>query len=667
MLRQLRSNTGRMIFGAAALFVIPSFVVFYGWNSPNKSTGSQVTTWASFDYNGKTHHIPSNLIVEGQNYLISRLALTASLQGQQLDRQTLDNLVRNQESFLGAIDWTIVQSKSEDMGVRVSPSHIVKEIAKQIPDPGQRLSQVDQIERKTGMRFDDWAVESSRQQTFALTQEALKAASRVTVNEAWIDHMTREERLVVDKVSFEASQFRNQVPTPTTETLQAYLASNGELFRIPPQATYRYISISKDELRGRMNVTDEETSSAYAARQGEFIAPRAVRASMIMVTPDDNLGTTASAEANRLAAEVLDRAKKGEDFSALHAQFSKPYPLPLREPEESTATLPGGSLGLVSETVARTEFGDEWTSAVFNATPGSVVGPLSAASGGRYLVKVEGFREQAIRPLAEVETSLRAQLAAQKAELEFNRRGQALQDAMSSVTSLDQLAAATGTSVTESGRVNRDAAFLPRIGMLGELGEVIRDLQKGSALEVLSDTRRHVVIQMLDEYPSRIPNLEEARGALTNAWTETEALSLAHNAAKSLEAGVKSGSDLARLATDKGTTVTRSEPFTRSQANDTLGITLENFDKVSVATTIGSILVLNYKNNPAGAADGVALLRIHSVEEPSRKDFLNQLPKIVDGLRNRRQLAYLNDFLAAKRKTISPTVKIETDLLRNNN
>jgi peptidyl-prolyl cis-trans isomerase D len=663
MLRLLRSKTGRIIFGSAALLIIPSFALFYGYSpATNASKFSPTAKLATLRIDGSDLTITNAELQAGQNYVMNRMAISEALQGNQPDRQALEAVASTPESFLGAVDRAIVLNHGKKMGLRVGSEQIVNELARQIPDPAQRFQQMQMLEKQTGMRFDDFIEQRRLSAEFQIAEETIKECTRVTINEAWIAHVADSENLTMEVVQLYAADFREKPDQPTTTVLANYLAANADRFRIPDQAVYRYIVVSKDDLRVRAEITDEETSAAYEQNKEQYLLPRAVQASAIYIPGTSSESTTVAAEAKRIAQDVADRARKGEDFSELFAQFSAPYALPEREPD-SPAVSGGGALGLISENVARTQFGDDWTSAVFSAEPGTVVGPINSGNG-QFIVKVDLIRNERYRTLDEVAAIIRTQLAAAKADQEFERLGKLLAEKVHAVTTLNQLAEVTGTTVTESGKTNKNSQYLPRLGMLGDFAEVIRDLDQNMGLELYSDDHRHLVIQLVEEFPSRVPELSEVWPAVFDAWLSQESLRLAHIAAERIRASAQSGADLAKLAIDNGTTVTKATDFTRKNSVEALGMSVDNFYKKSLGLKAGDFLVEEFKLNPVAPPAGVAVMRLVSTREPNRSEFLSKLPEITSELRSRKRSAFLNDYLAAERLGLSPTVTILANSLK---
>jgi hypothetical protein len=188
--------------------------------------------------------------------------------------------------------------------------------------------------------------------------------------------------------------------------------------------------------------------------------------------------------------------------------------------------------------------------------------------------------------------------------------------------------------------------------------DVVGDLEKGGQLELLSDARRHVVIQMVEEYPSRIPELPEVRAQVQAAYNDSESLKLARKAAEQARTELKAGKEIGTVAVALGTTVTRPEAFNRSNASESLGFYSDALNTHSRSVRKGEILVDEFRNNPAGQPAGVALVRVVELEQPNRAEFRLKLPELTQELRNRKRQAFLNDQLAMIRRDATSQVQL---------
>ena len=124
------------------------------------------------------------------------------------------------------------------------------------------------------------------------------------------------------------------------------------------------------ELRGREDLTDRELRERYDREKERFRLPeRAHLREIVIVRPAD----TAAVEAARQRATQLATEARGGDFAKVASVSS-----------DAGTKSKGGDLG----EVAKGELLPDLDHAVFNATAGSVIGPIETKSGW-HILKVE--------------------------------------------------------------------------------------------------------------------------------------------------------------------------------------------------------------------------------------------------------------------------------------
>jgi parvulin-like peptidyl-prolyl isomerase len=125
------------------------------------------------------------------------------------------------------------------------------------------------------------------------------------------------------------------------------------------------------ELRPREDLTDKELRERYEREKEHYRLPeRSKLREIVILRPD---GALAAEAAQKHAADIAQQARGGAEFAKLAQTYS-----------EAGSKDKGGDLG----EVARGELLPDLDKAVFNATAGSVIGPISTKSGW-HILKVE--------------------------------------------------------------------------------------------------------------------------------------------------------------------------------------------------------------------------------------------------------------------------------------
>jgi peptidyl-prolyl cis-trans isomerase SurA len=171
-------------------------------------------------------------------------------------------------------------------------------------------------------------------------------------------------------------RLKAQYGIESDEEFEASLQSSG-LTRADMEARLRDTLLTNKvfarELRSRAELTDRELKERYDREKEAYRLPeRAQLREIVVVVPEAPLASQLEALRSR-ATEAAERARKGESFAALVAEYSG-----------SPSIEREGDIG----TVSRGELMPELDAAVFNAQPGTVVGPVESRYGF-HIVRVE--------------------------------------------------------------------------------------------------------------------------------------------------------------------------------------------------------------------------------------------------------------------------------------
>jgi len=179
----------------------------------------------------------------------------------------------------------------------------------------------------------------------------------------------------------------------------------------------RLLEVMREE--AAIEVTDQEVVQAYQANQDQFKEPERLRASHILVPTEAK------------AKEALGRIKEGEEFALVAQSVSK----------DPTA-VQGGDIGYFSAGQLIPEF-----EAVCNKLqPGEVSSPLKTELGYHVIVLTER-RAARVKPLVEVQETIRTQIAQRKRQRVVEQSIQAMRSsAQISVEGEYELAVASDTS-----------------------------------------------------------------------------------------------------------------------------------------------------------------------------------------------------------------------------
>ncbi len=211
------------------------------------------------------------------------------------------------------------------------------------------------------------------------------AAKRVEARKAMVDELVSEllikdraDRLSItvsaDEVRDAVDRVKQQYGITTDKQFVELLQKSG-MSRGDMEARMRDQIVTNKvfghELRPREDLTDKELRERYEREKEHYRLPeRAKLREIVILRPEGALSAEA---AQRHATDVAQQARGGAEFAKLAQTYS-----------EAGSKDKGGDLG----EVARGELLPDLDKAVFNATSGSVIGPISTKSGW-HILKVE--------------------------------------------------------------------------------------------------------------------------------------------------------------------------------------------------------------------------------------------------------------------------------------
>jgi parvulin-like peptidyl-prolyl isomerase len=154
-------------------------------------------------------------------------------------------------------------------------------------------------------------------------------------------------------------------------------------------------------------ISDSEVRQFYAGHVSEFTKPEAARAAVIFFA----VPSTATAEER---AAITKRAEAA--LAEARAQAEKPGfgALAVKHSDDQATRYLGGDTGWLVKGQEDSRWEPEVMDAVFALAQPGDLSPIVSTASGVYLLKLTERRPAVVRPLAEVETSVRQRLTVEK-------------------------------------------------------------------------------------------------------------------------------------------------------------------------------------------------------------------------------------------------------------
>jgi peptidyl-prolyl cis-trans isomerase D len=477
------------------------------------------------------------------------------------ERQILDNLITQH----------VMIDEARRLGLDVTPAEVEQKI---LENPVFRENGVfiGRARYEAILSQNNFSVEDFES---AMTNEILRdklrsfvtASVNVTDKDVEEEYKRRNEKAKIDYFVIDAAKLDNKV-TVSEKDERDYYEKNKAKYTIPEKRKAKYVFFESLKLRAESKATDDELRQYYEQHKDEYTLPERVKAQHILFktqgkTPEE------IEKIKEKARGVLERAKKGEDFSGLAKQYS----------EDSTAAA-GGDLG----DFGRGQMVPEFEKAAFSMGVGAI-SDLVQTQFGIHIIKVNSKQERRERPLEEMKEAVRPIVETRKAEQRGSELAQQAAVDLVSNKDLDAVAKKYNAQVKETPLIEPGQA-IPDLGNAAELDRRMFTMNKGEIGTAVQVDRGYVVPQVVDIVAAHPASFEEARDKVAVDVKAEKTKELAAAKAKQAEEMFKSGKDLATTAKAVEAEIKTSDLLTRGSAIPEFG-SIGELDKEVFSLPIG--------------------------------------------------------------------------------
>jgi peptidyl-prolyl cis-trans isomerase D len=477
------------------------------------------------------------------------------------ERQILDNLITQH----------VMIDEARRLGLDVTPAEVEQKI---LENPVFRENGVfiGRARYEAILSQNNFSVEDFES---AMTNEILRdklrsfvtASVNVTDKDVEEEYKRRNEKAKIDYFVIDAAKLENKV-TVSEKDERDYYEKNKAKYTIPEKRKAKYVFFESLKLRAESKATDDELRQYYEQHKDEYTLPERVKAQHILFktqgkTPEE------IEKIKEKARGVLERAKKGEDFSGLAKQYS----------EDSTAAA-GGDLG----DFGRGQMVPEFEKAAFSMGVGAI-SDLVQTQFGIHIIKVNSKQERRERPFEEMKEAVRPIVETRKAEQRGSDLAQQAAVDLVSNKDLDAVAKKYSAQVKETPLIEPGQA-IPDLGNAAELDRRMFTMNKGEIGTAIQVDRGYVVPQVVDIVGAHPASFEEARDKVAVDVEAEKTKELATAKAKQAEEMFKSGKDLATTAKAVEAEIKTSDLLTRGSAIPEFG-SIGELDKEVFSLPIG--------------------------------------------------------------------------------
>jgi peptidyl-prolyl cis-trans isomerase D len=457
------------------------------------------------------------------------------------ERQILDNLVLRH----------VVTEEAKRLGLDVSPAEIEQKV---LENPVFRENGVfigraryEAILAQNNFSIEDFEASVANEILVDKLRSFVTASVNVSDKDVEDEYKKRNEKAKIDYFVIDAVKLESKVNLSEQDE-RDYYEKNKTKYTVPEKRKAKYVFLESLKLRSEVKVTDDELRQYYDQHKDEYTLPERVKAQHILFktqgkTPEE------IEKIKEKARGVLERAKKGEDFSGLAKQYS----------EDTTASA-GGDLG----DFGRGQMVPEFEKAAFGLGVGAI-SDLVQTQFGIHIIKVNGKQERRERPFEELKEAIRPIVETRKAEQRASELAQQVAVDLVSNKDLDAVAKKYNAQVKETPLIEPGQA-IPELGNAAELDRRMFIMNKGEIGTSVQVDRGYVVPQVVDIVAAHPASFEEAREKVAVDAKTEKAKDLATSKTKQVEDLLKGGKDLSAAAKAVESEIKNSELLTRGSS-----------------------------------------------------------------------------------------------------
>jgi peptidyl-prolyl cis-trans isomerase D len=451
------------------------------------------------------------------------------------------------------INEKLIDQNSEALAIRVSDLRL-KETIRKMPefqvdgafDNNRYLAIINQAGFFQSSDFRDYLrVEMTRRQ---LSQALIATEFSLPYQEKLqlaLQNQTRDIRFA----TVSAQQFKETVEL-TDEEVNNYYLANQARFQNKEQVKVDYISLNVADLAKDIKVTDEDISSYYQENSASYIEAAQRRISHILIEFNDS---NADDEAAKTQAQaVLTRLEQGEDFAELAKELSN----------DTFSGENGGDLEWLEPGVMEESF-DEAALALTNVGD---ISPLVKTSFGYHVLKLTDYKEEVVQALADIQAELRIKLSNEQAQEKFF----ALQQEMARISfefpdSLEDAAAEVNVTIQTSPWLLRAGNTTPfdqaKVIEAAFSDIVLQDNMNSDLIEVNDDVA--IVLRLNTFQEANVKPLAEVEAQIKDILVNQKATEKAQQSVDSLLADFNAGTDISTQLTALNTSFVSKEKVAR--------------------------------------------------------------------------------------------------------
>ena len=634
MLEDIRESsqglTAKIILG----FIILTFAVA-GIGSYSNSVDTSVA-----DVNGekisqeefnKAYQAQRNRMAQQFGDMFETLSADASYMSN-FRQGVLDNLI-NQK---------LVDQNSAALAIRVADERIKDTIRNMqefqvdgVFDNNRYLAMINQAGFFQSSDFRDYLrLEMTRRQ---LTQ-ALVATEFSLPYQADIYNALQNQQRDIRFATISAEQFKSGIELTDEEINQYYLA-NQSRFENQEKVKVNYITLDVSDIAASVTITDADVEAYYKDNMSRYREDEQRRIAHILVEFGDD-----ETQAEATAQALLARVNAGEDFAELAKENSA----------DTFSGENGGDLEWIEAGVMDEAFD---TAAFALSGVGSVSGVVKTEFGF-HIIKLTDYKEEQVQSLADVREAIVEQAKDEKAQDKyFELQQEVARLSFEFPDSLEDAAGAINATVKTSDWLTRGVNVAPFNGakaIEAAFSDIVLSEQLNSDIIEVNDNLA-IVLRLNQYQEANVKPLAEVTAQITEVLVAQKASEKAQTVADELLAAFKSGSDITEQLSAVGATMEVKAAVARVGSGLDASLAREAFKLPRPSEGAVSAATVNLSNGD------LAVLEVQAVNVGEAKEAANLSQQLTQQLAQAAYLSYVEslktDAEIIRRQVAAPTTQ----------
>lgn len=481
--------------------------------------------------------ISENQLLRAQRDYLQRLQ---QIQGEQFDPDLFDSERVKREVLQGLVRRELIQQHVNELGYQPSAGQVLEAIHsfQVFQEDGKFSSErYKTILRQQGLVPEQFERDVASDLAVEQFRNGIAGSAFVTDAELQRYIQLKYQQRDIGYLVVTLDRFLEQA-RPDEAAIKQFYETNRQRFMTPEKVSINYIELDLERLSRQYEVSQQEVEQYYTEHRDNYTEGeerRHVRHILVAVNEQRS-----QEEALTQAQQVTRQLEQGADFAALAKQHS----------DDPGSAAQGGDLG----TIQRGAFDPDFEQAAFALAEGEISEPVKTRFG-YHVIRVEEIQAAEVKPLAEVEDSIRQELRMRQAEQEFYEKVDALSRySYEMPDSLQGVAEQVGLTVQQSPLFSRQGGegFLanPKVAQAAFSDEVLQQRRNSEVLEL--DDTHFLVLRVNEHQPAQAKPLEEVRAQIERQLKRQQAQQLALEAARSIQDELKESAAPAEVAARHG-------------------------------------------------------------------------------------------------------------------